>query len=105
MKITRKDLARTARMARGAPKTEKARREAAIRFEREQLANIGMALVVVPVSHQAHADLEQLVATGLFGFHIADCAQRLIYEGLRVKAVEGWLPMPAPLVPKKRRAR
>lgn len=41
---------------------------------------------------QVVAALNQLVATGLFGLSVADCAERMICEQLRARELDGWLP-------------
>ncbi len=52
------------------------------------------------ISPRARADLDRLLATGLFGLSRAEVAQRFVYAGLQEQALAGWLPE---LVLKERR--
>ena len=49
---------------------------------------VRLAITVAP---KASADLDRLLATGLFGRSRAEVAQRFIYQGLQAQALAGWL--------------
>ncbi len=57
--------------------------------------------VTLTLTKEQRADIDALLARGLFGLNTSDCVRRMIDEALRQRAVEGWLPMPPKLTEPK----